>query len=67
LKSADLAGHEADLLSKISQRCQRLEGQAGCGACHGVPSLSMALRMTSSLRMAAVSASFLGYAGGDQA
>jgi hypothetical protein len=36
-----------------------LDGQAGCGARHGWRSRSMALRMTRSLRMAAVSASFL--------
>ena len=36
-----------------------LEGQADCGARHGWRSRSMALRMTRSLRMAAVSASFL--------
>ena len=37
-----------------------LDSQADCGARHAMPSRSRALRMVSSLRMAAVSASFLG-------
>jgi hypothetical protein len=47
----------ATVMEKVSATV--LAGQADYGVCHGWRFLSMALRMTGSLRMAAVSASFL--------